>query len=241
LRDGGRQQIIGVHAMTDEQSVADQESQGPTPAADPAAEVATTPAAAPAPAEPAVAEPVVATSVLSLAIVRLQDANRATHDRLLRVAADFDNYKKRSRKDQTDAVRRAEEKLALEFLPILDNLERALAHAEGAQGTLGEGVAMVYKQFLATLERYEIRPFEAMDQPFDPERHEAIQQTYSDKALGTICQVMQKGYRRGEKLVRAAMVVVSLGPAPAKTAPAAAEPPPVEAAPSADEPKTGES
>jgi molecular chaperone GrpE len=207
--------------MTDEQGTADQSQTTAAPSSEPAPPLATE----------------LATSPLSLAIARLQDANRASHDRLLRVAADFDNFKKRSRKDQSDAGRRAEEKLVLELLPVLDNLERALAHAEGAQGTLGEGVAMVHKQFVATLERFEIRPFESLHQPFDPEQHEAIQQTHSDRALGTVCMVMQKGYRRGERLVRPAMVAVSLGPPPAPE-PAA---PAAETAAGADEPKTGES
>jgi molecular chaperone GrpE len=184
-------------------------------------------------------------------VAKLLEANKSTHDRLLRTAADFDNFKKRSRRDQQEAVRRAEEKLVIEFLPVLDNLERALAHAEGEHGTLLDGVAMVHKQFLALLERFDIRPFESLDTAFDPERHEAIQQAISDRALGTVCQVMQKGYCRGERLVRPALVVVSLGPAPAATtepteqAQGAEPPAPADAqavaAAAVDTPKTGES
>jgi molecular chaperone GrpE len=215
------------------------------PPAAPAAS-AIDPAPQPPAAEPAPG-PAVATSPLSEAVAQLHEASRATHDRLLRVAADFDNFKKRSRRDQQEATRRAEEKVVLAFLPVLDNLERALAHTEGVPGNLFDGVAMVQKQFLATLERFDIRPFESIGQTFDPERHEAIQQASSDRPLGTICQVMQRGYCRGERLVRPAMVVVSLGPAgeaaPApETNPPAPAPPP-EAAPAGDaaeKPKTGE-
>ena len=106
---------------------------------------------------------------------------------------------------------RAEEKVVLEFLPVLDNLERALVHAEAEPTSLIEGVRMVQKQFVGTLDRFEVRSFDSIDSPFDPERHEAIQQMPSDKAAGVVCLVLQKGYVRGERLVRAALVGVSTG------------------------------
>ncbi len=165
--------------------------------------------------EPAFQPPV---SKLAQAIVELQASSRDQRDRMLRVAADFDNFKKRSRKEQQDALRRAEEKLVLEFLPVLDNLERALSHVEGDAGGLAEGVRMVQKQFLAVLEKLEIRPFDSVGQAFDPERHEALQQVHAEAPAGTIAQQLQRGYVRGEKLVRPALVVVSLGPAPATPA-----------------------
>ncbi|MFZ5786308.1 MAG: nucleotide exchange factor GrpE, partial [Acidobacteriota bacterium] len=102
-----------------------------------------------------------------------------------------------------------------EFLPVLDNLERALGHAEGDAGGLVAGVGMVQKQFLTLLEKYEIRPFDSLGQPFDPERHEAIQQAHADAPAGVVAQQLQRGYLRGEKLVRPALVIVSLGPAAA--------------------------
>jgi len=151
--------------------------------------------------------------MLAKAIVELQGAGRETRDRMLRIAADFENYKKRSRREQQDAVRRAEDKLVTEFLPVLDNLERGLTHAEGENGGLLEGMRMVHRQFLSLLEKYEIKPFESIGLPFDPERHEALQQIHSEAPAGTIAQQLQRGYLRGERLVRPALVVVSLGPA----------------------------
>jgi len=153
--------------------------------------------------------------MLGRAISELQEAQRTGHDRLLRMAADHENFKKRARREASDSMRRAEEKVVLEFLPILDNLERAVAHAQGTEAAVGgllEGVRMVHKQFLAALERYEIRPFTSLGQPFDPERHEAIQQAPSPQPPGIICHEAQRGYLRGERLVRPAMVVVSIGP-----------------------------
>jgi molecular chaperone GrpE len=165
--------------------------------------------------EPIAAEPQgpkMATSALSKAVATLWDSAKSAQDRLLRVAADFENFKKRSRREFSDSLKRAEEKVVLDFIPILDNLERALSHAPVDQGTLLEGVGMVQKQFLALLERYEIKPFDPMDRPFDPERMEALQQANSERPPGTVCMVLQKGYLRGERLVRPSLVVVSLGP-----------------------------
>jgi molecular chaperone GrpE len=153
----------------------------------------------------------VATSVLSEAIAALQEAQKNTHERLLRTAAEFENFKKRSRKESVEGARRAEDKVVLEFLPVLDNLTRALTHAEPSQEGLLEGVRMVQRQFVAALERFEIKPFASQGQPFNPERHEAIQQVCSETPAGVICQELQVGYCRGERLLRPALVIVSIG------------------------------
>lgn len=179
----------------------------------------------PAPAPPS--------SALSLAITELVQDSAKLKDRLLRTAADFENYRKRARRDMNDRVKQAEERVFLDVLSVADNLERALAHAEDVQGdakALKDGVEMVYKQYLTTLERYNIRPIDAVGRTFDPERHEAIQQIFSDEELGTITFEMRRGYVRGDRLVRASMVVVSKGPAPEE------EPPP-EPEEVADEPE----
>ena len=152
------------------------------------------------------------TSMLSEAIQSLTSASQRSHDRLLRTAAELDNFKKRSRRDLKDSVMRAEERIVLEFLPIVDNLERALDHAQEDTGPLVDGVRMVHKQFLSTLERYQIRPFEAVGEPFNPERHEAVQQVSSEHPANTVCHELQRGYMRGDHLVRPSMVVVSKGP-----------------------------
>jgi molecular chaperone GrpE len=188
------------------------------PAAETAAEAAET-AEAEAPAEPKVAEPptpATPQSTLSAAISSLRREKDETWDRLLRTAAEYENYKKRSKRDLSDAAKRAEDRVVLDCLPVIDNLERALAHAEGEEGGLVDGVRMVYKQFLTTLEKYDIRPFDSVGEPFDPELHEAIQKIASDKPSGVVCHELQRGYKRTERLVRPAMVVVSSGPADAE-------------------------
>ena len=162
-------------------------------------------------------EPDPPSSALGRAITELAQEAAHNKDRLLRTAADFENFRKRSRKDMRDRVKQAEERVFLDVLSVADNLERALAHAgdlEGEAVALRDGVDMVYKQFLATLERYNIKQIEAVGKTFDPERHEAIQQVFSEEELGIICFEMRKGYVRGDRLVRASMVVVSKGPEP---------------------------
>jgi molecular chaperone GrpE len=226
--------------MTDETPEQDR-SATPPPGTQPGGTAAPSaePQAEPQQAAPASAAPPPPTSLLGKAIAELRESQRSLHDRMLRIAADFDNFKKRSRKEQLDAVRRSEDKVVLGMLPVLDNLERGLAHAEGSNppaaasstrgpgsasdGGLAEGVRMVHKQFLAALEQIGVKPFSALGCPFDPERHEAIQQANSEQPPGTVCQELQRGYLRGERLLRPALVVVSLGPA-VQAGTAAAEP-----------------
>jgi molecular chaperone GrpE len=143
-------------------------------------------------------------------------------DQLLRTAADYDNYRKRSRKAEDDAQRRGREQMLKELLPVFDNLERAVSHAESSPEaqSVAAGLRMVLKQFVDTLEKSGIKRIAAVGLPFDPSRHEAIQQLESrEHPAGVIIAEVQPGYTMGDALVRAAMVVVSKG-APSETAPA---------------------
>ena len=133
-------------------------------------------------------------------------------DQLLRTAADFDNYRKRTRRDVDDAHRKGGEELLRTLLPVFDNLERAAVHADqGADAkAIGDGVRMVIKQFTDTLGRVGIKRIAAVGLPFDPLVHEAIQQVETaDVAAGTVVAEVAPGYLIGERLVRAAMVVVA--------------------------------
>jgi molecular chaperone GrpE len=133
-------------------------------------------------------------------------------DQLLRTAADFDNFRKRSRREMEDAERRGREELVRELLPVFDNLERAVVHAGQASDakSVADGVSMVLRQFVDTLGRLGIKRIEALGVPFDPARHEAVQQIETDKfAPGTVAVEIQPGYMIGDKLLRAAMVVVA--------------------------------
>ncbi len=211
----------------EEESADDAEEAPEEESADDAEEPAESPAAPKPPKQ-------IAVSPLSLAITSLVDEKQSLRDKWLRTAAGFENFKKRSRRDVVERAKQAEDRMVLDFLPVVDNLERALEHGNGddQENPLVNGVDMVYKQFLSTLERYGITPCDAIGQSFDPEYHEAIQQMHSDQPAGIVCNVLQRGYRRRERLVRAALVVVSLGPAPEAAAP-------VDEA-EAEEPETGD-
>jgi len=133
-------------------------------------------------------------------------------DQLLRTAADFDNFRKRTRRELDDAQKRGREELLRDLLPIFDNLERAVVHAGQASDAkaVADGVGMVLKQFSDTLGRIGIKRIASVGSPFDPSLHEAIQQTETDDhPPGTIVAEVQPGYAMGDRLVRAAMVVVA--------------------------------
>ena len=138
-------------------------------------------------------------------------------DQLLRMAADFDNFRKRTRREADDAGKRAREQAVKELLPVFDNLERATTSAASAPdvASVVEGLRIVSKQFESTLERMSIRRIPAVGQAFDPTFHEAIQQVESaEHPAGTVVNEVQAGYALGDHLIRAALVVVSRGPGP---------------------------
>jgi molecular chaperone GrpE len=134
-------------------------------------------------------------------------------DRLLRTAADFENYKKRTKKEVDEAQARGREGVLKEILPVLDNLERALQHA-AEKDPLAVGVRMVEKQLLGALEKFGITRFSAVGQPFDPSLHDAIQQVETQEMpAGTVAMEFAKGYKAGDRLLRPAMVAVAKAPA----------------------------
>ncbi len=136
-------------------------------------------------------------------------------DLYLRERAELENYRKRMQREKEDLGRFANESLLREILPILDNLERAVAHAEQEQeGGLLEGVQMTLEQFRKTLERFGVVPVAAIGEPFSPEFHEAMgQMESSEHAPNTIVQEMQKGYTLNARLLRPALVMIAKVPA----------------------------
>ncbi len=132
-------------------------------------------------------------------------------DRYLRSAADLENTRKRQKREIEDAKFETKNKVLKEMLPVVDNLERAIEHAgSGAEkNPIVEGVQLVLRQFTTAFERLDVTAIEAMGQPFDPNLHEAISQQESDQPAGTVIQVLQRGYRAGERLLRPALVVVA--------------------------------
>jgi len=130
----------------------------------------------------------------------------------MRTAADFDNFRKRSRKEIDDARKAGREDILKDFLPVFDNLERAIQSATRATDVKGvsDGLQMVLRQYVDTLARGGISKVETVGKQFDPSHHEAIQQVETnDQPPGTVVAEVQPGYIQGERLIRAAMVVVA--------------------------------
>src|SRR5689334_13920687 len=132
-------------------------------------------------------------------------------DALQRLKAEFENYKKRVARDQSDIVARASERLAKQLLPVLDDLERALeAAAEHEEAKLEDGVRLVHRSLADALAKEGLVEVET-DGQFDPHTQEALLAQPSDADEGTVIQVLQKGYKLGDRVLRPARVVVSAG------------------------------
>jgi molecular chaperone GrpE len=143
------------------------------------------------------------------------EAERDEHlNDLKRVAAEFENYRKRVLRDQESLVARAHERLVKELLPVLDDLERALAAAEQhEEAKLEEGVRLVQRELAEALEREGLAEIETNGR-FDPHVHEALLSQPSEAEEGSVLEVVQKGYRLGDRVLRPARVVVAAAPPP---------------------------
>lgn len=142
-------------------------------------------------------------------------------DRMLRTAADFDNFRKRARREAEEALRKGRDGLLRELLPVFDNIERAVAHSEASGSeadvkSLSEGLNLVIRQFRDTLSRIGLERVDSVGKPFDPSLHEAIQHLETtEHPPGHVAAEVQAAYREGDRLVRPAMVVVAKAPAEA--------------------------
>ena len=134
----------------------------------------------------------------------------APDDAYLRLAADFDNYRKRVAREHAELTTRANERLVNELLPVLDDLERALeAAAEHEEAKLEEGVQLVHRSLASLLERHGLQEIDT-EGAFDPHVHEALLAQPGEGAEeGSVLQVLQKGYRLGDKVLRPARVIVA--------------------------------
>lgn len=168
---------------------------------------AETPAEDPVTAQPAVAGLEKLTADLEGARKEAKDL----FDKYLRLAADFENYKRRSRQDLIDRTQYANEELLLKLLPVLDNFRRALDHAPSdVDKGWFEGLKLIVRQFEAILEAQGVSSIRALGEKFDPAQHEAIaREETDDHAEGTVVEEMQRGYRLHEKVLRPTLVKVA--------------------------------
>ena len=143
-----------------------------------------------------------------------QQETKQENERFLRLYADFENYKKRSAREIQDFRKFANDALIKELLPVLDNLERAInssnSVSEESDKSIAQGVDMTLKEILKILEKFHVKPVEAIGKPFDPNFHEAIGQEESEEYEDNIViKEFQKGYLLHDRLIRPAMVMVS--------------------------------
>jgi molecular chaperone GrpE len=147
---------------------------------------------------------------LQARVATLEAEKKDTWDKMLRVAADLENLRKRQRREVEDAKNETKMRVLKEMLPVVDNLERALQATTSENDAVLDGVRLVQRQFLQALERLEVTAIEAERQPFDPNLHEAIsQQETSEHPPGTVIAVLQRGYKSGDRLLRPSLVVVA--------------------------------
>jgi molecular chaperone GrpE len=134
------------------------------------------------------------------------------YDRLLRVTAEFDNYRKRTDRERRERSEAAGVDVIRDLLPIVDDLERALAVSaeSGTGGSLHEGVELIHRQVLELLRRRGVEPFESVGHDFDPEWHEAVaHEPAGDRRDGEVTAEVRRGFRSGDRLLRPAMVRVA--------------------------------
>ncbi|MGH9660687.1 MAG: nucleotide exchange factor GrpE [Bryobacteraceae bacterium] len=174
------------------------------------------PAEAPAPAleDPLAAAPALEDPLAAVTAERdrLAAENAALHDRLLRRQAEFENFRKRSERDRIDFIQFAGLETVREILPALDDLERA-TKAPTSDLDFQKGIALIHQRFVDALKRLGLEPVDAAGQPFDPNLHQAVDRETDDSVdENTVLEEYQRGYNFKGKLVRPAMVKVSVKP-----------------------------
>lgn len=151
---------------------------------------------------------------LQLALAAKAEEVKVLNDKYLRLAAEFENYKRLIQRDQRDQIRFGNEQLLKELLPVVDNLERAIKSSRegGSSDVLIQGVDLTLKQLTGALTRFHVVPVETVGRPFDPATHQAVASVASDKVPDQhIVDEFQRGYLLHDRILRAAMVSVSAG------------------------------
>jgi molecular chaperone GrpE len=151
---------------------------------------------------------------LQQALAAKTEECQGLNDRYLRLAAEFENYKRLAQRDQRDHVRYGNEQILKELLPVVDNLERAVKAAKdnGNNDGLVQGVDLTLKQLMGVLMKFGVQPVATVGQPFDPAAHHAVTSVESTQiAENHVVEEFQRGYRLHDRILRAAMVSVSTG------------------------------
>ncbi|MFA7368348.1 MAG: nucleotide exchange factor GrpE [Kiritimatiellales bacterium] len=153
-------------------------------------------------------------AIVEKAVTPVVAEEEPLRDQLLRLRADFDNFRKRTQRERSELFLMANETLFLEMLPIIDHFEMGFKSAEEHKTdcSVTEGFRMVYNQLLDVLKKFNVTDIDTIGEAFDPHRHESLLHMPSDKPAGIVIEQIRRGYMLGEKLLRAAQVIVSSGP-----------------------------
>ena len=163
--------------------------------------------------DPAESDPI---AQLQAQIDALTAEKASLYDKVLRRQAEFENYRKRVERERGELYQHGRDDVLLQFLPVVDNFERALSSLETSEGdaeALRHGVELIHKQFKDALAKFGLEPVEAVGQTFDPHVHEAVTTEATDKHKeNTVIEEFQRGYRIGDRLLRPAKVKVASSP-----------------------------
>lgn len=144
-------------------------------------------------------------------IQKLQEENEELKNRLLRLQADFDNYRKRAKAEKVELVEYANQELIKKLLPVLDNMDRASSSSESSEEGIREGLEKITKQLKDVLEKEGLAAIDCEGEPFDPNCHEAVMcEEDSEHPSNTVVQELQKGYMMKDKVLRPSMVKVAV-------------------------------
>jgi len=147
---------------------------------------------------------------LEAKIAEVEQTLETTRDQLLRRTAELENMRRRHQQEREQLVFEANKRLILDLLGIVDDLERTIEHASESKDPMAQGIELIYKSFLKTLERYGVRPMQTVGEPFDPMKHDALlEEPRNDIAPGMVTREIQRGYLLNENILRHAKVFVS--------------------------------
>ena len=152
---------------------------------------------------------------LRIELVQALEETKTHQEQYMRTLADMENLRKRTQRDKEELAKFANESILREILSVIDNLERAVEHAEQAENDAGllEGVQMTLTQFNQVLSRFGVEPVKSVGQPFDPAFHQAMGQMESEEyPVNTVVQQVQKGYQLNNRLLRPAFVMLAKAP-----------------------------
>ena len=143
-------------------------------------------------------------------ISEIEQTLEAARDQLLRRTAELENMRRRHQQEREQLIFEGNKRLILDLLGVVDDLERTIEHASESKDPMAQGIELIYRSFLKTLERYGVRPMQTVGEAFDPMKHDALlEEPRADVAPGLVTREIQRGYTMNDAILRHAKVIVS--------------------------------